>query len=94
MLTESALQPQSGAVKPYLEHILAKVKIAAEVGKREITHPFSGVSGASGINIPYPTETIRTSVRKALETMGYNWTDHSDPDPGSPGSGSYTTVSW
>lgn len=85
-ITERALAPEADAVRPYVEHVLAKVAKAAGEGKREIAHPLGGID--------YPTTDVRNAVRKALEAKGFTWTHHPDPGGGDPRETEYDTLSW
>lgn len=99
LITEKALAGDAEIVKPYLKYIEIKIREAAQQGKRKINHPFCGCGTAnrrSGEKSypPYPHSEVEKAVRKIMESKGYTWTEYPDPDPGSPGSGPYTTVSW
>lgn len=89
-MTESALSPGAEIVQEYLRHVETKVISAAAEGKRQISHPLSGLPPGNR----YPDPTVMDAVRKALEANGYTWTHHPNPDPGHPGSSEYETVSW
>lgn len=71
-MTERALAPDADAVRPYVEHVLAKVAEAAGEGRREVAHPLSDPPDDVG----YPTTDAREAVRKALKAKGFNWTNH------------------
>lgn len=86
-MTEEALSPESDVVRPYVEHVLGKVAVAAGRGERQIAHPLFGSSGS-------PPSDTKDAVRKALEARGFTWTCHPDPDPGDSRGGAYDTVSW
>ena len=86
-ITEIALAPEAGVVRPYLEHISSKIRAAAEKAERQISHPFAGMSSR-------PSSKVRAAIQRACQTLGYQWTDHPDPDPDSPTSAPYTTISW
>jgi len=91
-LTDEALEPEAEAIKPFLERVEARVRKAAKEGQRTIAHPFMHFEGMPRLDSP--SGAVQTAVRKAVEAMGYTWTSHPDPDPGSPTSGPYTTISW
>jgi len=40
------------------------------------------------------SETLSNLVYARLQQDGYKVEHHPDPDPGHPGSGAYTTLSW
>lgn len=88
-MTGKALCDNSKIVLPYIEYIEKKIKTAALEGKKEIHHPFAGLP-----NREYPTNDVKKAVCKILQINGYTWTDNPNPDPGSPTSYPYTTVSW
>ena len=90
-ITEEALAADAEIIKPYIAHIERKIKFAAKCGKREINHPFSRDGRHC---VPHPIPDIKKAVRMAVELNGYTWIDHPDPDPGSPTSRPYTTISW
>ena len=89
-VTKNSLKPNTTTIRPYLDNIGDKIKVAASEGKNEINHPFRYYKGS----LPYPSAAIQEAVRKAVEHLGYTWIDHLDPDPGDPRGGSYTTISW
>lgn len=86
-MTDEALGEDAEAVRPYVEHVEARVRDAAGRGRAMIAHPFSGMRD------PPPRE-VGAAVRRAMEARGFKWTDHPNPDPGHPAAGPYTTVSW
>lgn len=90
-ITKKSLSPDAEIIQPYLENIEEKIKKAAQQGKREIHNPFSEMIRKH--SLPLTTE-IREAVRKAVEAEGYTWVKHPNPDPGSPTSHAYETVSW
>ena len=87
LLTEKFLVPDAVIVKPYLDQIEIKIQEAARIGNNSIVHPLRG-------NLSYPSSGVQAAVRLALENLGYTWKDNPNPDPGSPTSSDYTTVSW
>ena len=88
-LTSKALGPDSQIIAPYMANIAQRICEEATKGRSELVHPFSKIKG-----MDYPSNDIEKAIRKALESQGFIWTDHADPDPGHPGSGPYSTVSW
>ncbi len=91
-MTEAALVPESELVRPYVHFIEQKVRLAASLGLHHIDHPFPG--SADLADLGYPDASVQKSVQKAFEANGFTWNEYPDPDPGSPGSGPYTSVSW
>ncbi len=89
-MTERALAPEADAVRPYVEHVLAKVAEAAGEGRREIVRPLGAVPPGIG----RPTPDAREAVRKALEAKGFTWTHHPDPASGDASGYEYDTLSW
>lgn len=90
-MTADALGPDAELIRPYMEHVEARVRAAVAAGKRRIDHPLSGLGGGGTSWIAPATED---AVRKALEAAGYTWTHYPDPDPGHPAGGAYDTLSW
>ena len=85
-ITSSALGSRE-LLNPYLGPIENKIRLAASKGKSEIHHPFANF-------VDYPSQEIQDAVRKFLESMGYKWTDHLNPDPEDTRSHPYCTISW
>jgi hypothetical protein len=77
------------AIEPFLSHIYKRIEEAASKGQFEIYHPFHGLE--RGI---YPTITQQEAIWQKLREDGYAVNHFPDPDPGHPGSGPYTTISW
>jgi hypothetical protein len=88
--TKDALASDTELLAPYIQLIENKIRSATEDGKNSITHPFSGLKHPT----KYPTDNIKTAVRKAVESAGYKWINCSDPDPGYSGSGPYIEITW
>ena len=88
--TNDALTSKTDLIKQYLKHIETKITIEIAKGNQEITHPFTGLPGS----FTYPHTNIKNAVKKAIEANGYTWTEYADPDPGYPGSGPYSKISW
>ncbi len=75
-------------ITPYLDIIYGKIKIAAEKGENQITHPFHGV------RIAYPSTEAQEKIWIELMLQGYKVKHYDDPDPGHPASSPYTQISW
>ncbi len=90
--TKAALGPEAELIKPYLDHVAARIKAAADEGKRELNHPFYGFH--AGAPLSHPSDDIQKAVRLTVESKGYTWTSHPDPDPDDPRSSSYETITW
>ena len=88
-MTEAALVPESELVQPYIHFIEQKVRLAASLGLHHIDHPFHGSA-----DLGHPDASVQKSVQKSFEANGFSWVEYPDSDPGSPGSGPYTSVSW
>lgn len=74
-------------IEPILTYVFTKIGQAAKEGRSEITNPFTGIRTTV-------TPAMEEAVVARLRQDGYKVTNHPDPDPGYPGSGPYTTVSW
>ena len=75
----------------------ARIRRAAEEGRSEITHPFMRPDNTYPElpkEMEWPRPEVQEAVWRALTIEGFKVTHHPDPDPGHPGSGPYTTVSW
>lgn len=75
-------------VEPYLDAVYVAVKVAAQKGQRSIQPPWAS------LRMPYPSSDAQEQVWLRLAQEGYKVVHHPDPDPGYPGSGPYTVISW
>jgi hypothetical protein len=76
-------------IQPLLDAIYEKIRKAANEGRRSIFHPLCDMM------ISYPSLEQQEAVWKHLSFVdGYRVKHHPNPDPGYPGSSSYTEISW
>lgn len=86
---------QGPVIGPWMDYIQAAILKAALAGRFTLTHPFMDRRSDVGSSVPeYPSPDMQKAIRKALEALGFTWTDHPDPDPGHPGSSPYSEISW
>ncbi len=74
---------------PMLEHVHKLIEEAAKKGHLQIFGPLAG-----RVPIEWNKPKAKEALWLALQNEGYQVTHHTDPDPGHPCSGPYTTVSW
>ncbi|WP_415912317.1 hypothetical protein [Neptuniibacter sp. QD37_11] len=82
------------AIEKYVKHIDARIKDAVNDGKGSIHNPQVGDPKEGTGESFYLKPDEERAVRLHYENDKYIWTDHPDPDPGSPVSNAYTTLSW
>lgn len=89
--TESSKKAQEALrgqlLAPLVDFMEKKINEAAKSGRFEINHPLRGFT-------PWPELKLQKELWDYLRAHGYKVTEHSDPDPGHPASGPYTSVSW
>ena len=76
-------------IEPLLKHVHQRIADAATKGRFEITHPIHGLPVGT-----WPSTEQLDALWLALQKEGWKVVHHPDPDPGYPGSGPYTTISW
>lgn len=82
-------------IRTFFRRLRTFFRRAAEEGRSEITHPFVRPDDTYPASPgEWPRHEVQEAVWRALTIEGYKVTHHPDPDPGHPGSGPYTTVSW
>ena len=97
-LRDQALgDPVGATIGPILVFVHERIRRAAEEGRSEITHPFvrpDNTYPELPKDMEWPRHEVQEAVWRALTIEGFKVTHHPDPDPGHPGSGPYTSVSW
>lgn len=74
-------------IEPFVKEIENKIRLAAEQGRFNITHPFHGLS-------KYPPFETQDSIYELFIQRGFKVKHHPNPDPGHPASSDYTEISW
>ena len=88
-LTRKSLK--SKVITPYIDAINKRIKSTAMKGESEIINPHILVEEGFPIHL---RGTEKEVVRNFYEQKGFKWTEHHNPDPRNPCSGSYTTLTW
>jgi hypothetical protein len=79
---------------PVIDHwvraLSKKIREIAESGRSSID-PWAWLVT---LRMPGPMSVEKDAIAQHFQKLGYKVTNHTDPDPGHPCSGPYTTLSW
>lgn len=89
-LSEKALEET--VISPWIERIDARIKEACSKGIRCIVDPDVYYQGSKFVESATGPEYKR--IKAYYLSLGFDWIEHKNPDPGNPCSREYTELTW